>query len=190
MPTVRVFINYRRDTDGARAALLEKGIEGSINRPGTNTIARVHRDVRERYGLEWDQQIKDAVEEADIVVAVIGPDWLDAHDLQNRRRIDQDDDWVRLELDLSLQRKKRLIPLFFDGAAIPKAEELPATLAMLPLMRGLDVRTNYFDSDVQPLLNEILHYQAGGSPAGRCHTPIPHCRSHRQPSQSTTFTPL
>lgn len=146
--------------DGARAALVEKSIEGGLADPSITTAVEVFRDVRQRLGTQWPETIREELSEADIVVSIIGPEWLSARDQHYKRRIDQEDDWVRQELEIALQLNKTIIPLLFDESPMPPPEALPPSLAALSSRQGLPVRTGSFDSDVQPLLREILEHGA------------------------------
>ncbi len=161
MVAIKVFISYRRDTDGARATLVAKSIEGAVTAGGVlsreqGIELRTYLDVQDRLGVSWPERIKDELAASNIVVAIIGPEWLSAKDQYERRRIDQDDDWVRCELESALRGDGILVPILFDGAVMPPAAALPATIADLGDRQGLSVRTSNFDSDIQPLLREIV----------------------------------
>src|SRR5262245_58499308 len=58
-------------------------------------------------------------------LAVIGPNWLDAKDSDGRRRLDNPDDFVTIEISAALLRNIRVIPVLVDGARPPKADQLP-----------------------------------------------------------------
>jgi pterin-4a-carbinolamine dehydratase len=163
---VKIFLSYRRDSDGARAALVEKSIEGGF--PATKSESTVHifRDVRQRLGVDWPPNVEEELAASDIVVVVIGPDWLSTVDQYFKRRIDQADDWVRKEIALSLEQGKTIIPILFDDTAMPPVEALPESIAELSKKHGLPVRTSYFDTDVQPLLREIMEFRAGARDKG------------------------
>jgi ADP-ribosylglycohydrolase/tetratricopeptide (TPR) repeat protein len=161
MATVQVFISYRRDPDEAVARLVVKSIEGGFVSSADGIGVEIYFDVQERAGVNWPDRIRESLRAADIVVAVMGPGWLGATDQYHRRRIDQDDDWVRQELEFALAHDKVVIPLLFDGAVMPPASALPESLRALPSRQGVVVRTSSFDSDVQPLLGAIIHHGRG-----------------------------
>jgi hypothetical protein len=62
---------------------------------------------------------------------LIGDQWLTVTDEQGRRRLDDPDDFVRLELEAALTRQVRVIPILIDGARMPHAGDLPDSLAKL-----------------------------------------------------------
>jgi pterin-4a-carbinolamine dehydratase len=156
-----------------RATLLAKAIEGGAQVGGFLETAEdveveTYMDVQDRLGVTWPERIQQQLESPEIVVVVMGPDWLSAKDEYSRRRIDQETDWVHLELRAALDSDAVVIPVLFDGARMPPADALPEALRQLPQRQGLPVRTANFDSDVQPLLRELLEY--GASHAGGVYT--------------------
>jgi pterin-4a-carbinolamine dehydratase len=157
MPDVSIFISYRRDTDAARAVMLDSMISGAFNPRDQPPAVSIYRDTSERLGVAWPREIRERCSAADIVLVVLGPDWLEARDQYSRRRIDQPDDWVRQEIELALQSGNTVIPIAFGGKDLPPPEALPESLAALPARRGAVVRDEYPD-DLQPVLREIeLH---------------------------------
>lgn len=163
MDTLQIFISYRRDIDAARAALIEKSIEGGFHGAPSTRPVKVFRDVGQRLGVPWSETLRDQVLRSEVVIPIIGPEWLSASDQYHHRRIDQEDDWVRQELVLALEQHKTVIPVLFDGTPMPPPNALPADLVALAGRLALDVRTANLDNDVQPLLHEILERAEGGN---------------------------
>jgi pterin-4a-carbinolamine dehydratase len=154
MSVLSVFISYRRDTDAARAVMLDRVISGAFNYPKEPPKVNIYRDTSERLGVSWPQEIRDRCSTADIVLVVIGPNWLEARDLYARRRIDQEDDWVRKEIELALNSNKTIIPIAFGLLKIPPPAALPESITGLANWRGIPVRDEFPD-DLQPVLREI-----------------------------------
>lgn len=152
MAQISVFISYRRDDDAARALMLDRIISGTFNVPAPPKVG-IYRDTAERLGVSWPTEVRDRCASADMVLVVIGPKWLEAKDRYARRRIDQTDDWVRREIELA--RDRTVIPITFGGAEIPPAEALPETISYLASRRGISVRDEFAETDLQPVLAEI-----------------------------------
>ena len=74
-----------------------------------------------------------------MLLALIGDQWLTVTDVNGRRRLDDPDDFVRLEIQAALTRNVRIIPILVDGARMPRAEELPAGLAGLARRQALEL---------------------------------------------------
>lgn len=62
-----------------------------------------------------------------MLIAIIGPNWLGTQD-DGPRRLDDPDDWVRLEVEAAISRGIRVIPVLVDGARMPVETELPQSL--------------------------------------------------------------
>ena len=71
---------------------------------------------------------------------MIGPGWLDARDEKGNRRLENPDDFVRIEIGTALKRDIPVIPILPDGTRVPKADQLPDDLKELALRNGLNVR--------------------------------------------------
>ena len=53
---------------------------------------------------------------ADDVIAMIGPNWSNVGDDDGNRRLDDPNDFVRIEIAAALQRDIPVIPILLDGA--------------------------------------------------------------------------
>src|SRR5262249_52097574 len=106
-------------------------------------------------GVNFVTALRDAVAKCEVLLAVIGPHWLDARDDVGARRLDDPNDYVRIEIGAALQRNVPVIPLLLDGAKVPKADQLPEDLKELAMRNGLDVRHGSFHSDVDKLVRGL-----------------------------------
>ena len=61
----------------------------------------------------------------DLMLVVIGPNWLNARDESGGRRLDHPDDFVAIELAAALDRNIPVIPVLVEGARMPSESELP-----------------------------------------------------------------
>ena len=99
--------------------------------------------------------ITSAVESCDVLLALIGEDWLSISDAHGRRRLDDPDDFVRLEIEAALARNVRVIPILVGDATMPRAEELPHSLARLARRQALEFSPVRFDFDTSRLLKVL-----------------------------------
>lgn len=167
-----IFVSYRRDSDVLRATLVRSVIEGAFNRGIDGPKVAVFQDIRQRPGVDWPIEIRARLHEARVVVAVIGPQWLTTQD-SGRRRIDQDDDWVRQELQVALSSDKTVIPVLFE-TAMPEPEALPESIR--DLANKLVVRVS--DERVE---DELQAAAIGARGAPRHYVLAPAGRLGRQP---------
>jgi hypothetical protein len=105
--------------------------------------------------VDFAEEISRAVAACQVLVAVIGPAWLTATDERGRRRLDDPDDHVRLEIEAALVRGVRVIPVLAEGTAMPRQVDLPDCLAGLPRLNALLVRLESFRYDAGRLVTAI-----------------------------------
>jgi formylglycine-generating enzyme required for sulfatase activity len=146
MPS-KVFISYRRDDTAGIAGRVYDRLEREFGR--NNLFMDV--DAR-RFGSNFVEIINEEVAKCDVLLAIIGRDWLDARDEDGNRRLDNPDDYVRIEISAAIKRDIPVIPILIDGTRVPKADQLPDDLKDLPLRSGLNVRNDSFHSDMDRLV--------------------------------------
>ncbi len=109
-------------------------------------------------GSEFPERIKSALNECEVLVAIVGPDWLGAR-ANAKPRIFDDEDWIRTEIETALARRIPIIPVRIDRAPMPKAEDLPISLRPFAAIEAADVDTGLnFKIDARRLTNTIMHY--------------------------------
>jgi formylglycine-generating enzyme required for sulfatase activity len=91
----------------------------------------------------------------DVFLAVIGPNWLDAKDDDGRRRFDNPDDFVAIEIAAALARNIRVIPVLVDGARTPKADKLPDSIKPLVRRNAVELRNTSFGRDAEALVDAV-----------------------------------
>jgi hypothetical protein len=106
-------------------------------------------------GDDFVQVITKAVGSCDVLLALIGNQWVTITDAQGRRRLDDPDDFVRLEIEAALTRDVRIIPILVDGARMPHADELPTGLAGLTRRQALELSPSRFEYDTSRLLKVL-----------------------------------
>lgn len=105
-------------------------------------------------GDDFFQAINDTLKTCDVFLAIIGRNWLSAHD-EHGRRLDNPDDLVRYEIASALKRGIRVIPILVDGARVPRSTELPADLKLLVRRNAFVIRHESFHADTQRLIKNI-----------------------------------
>ena len=146
----RIFISYRREETAYPAGWLYDRLADRFG------AGQVFKDVDSiRLGDDFVDVITRAVGSCDVLLALIGDQWLTAADEQGRRRLDDPDDFVRLELEAALTRQVRVIPILIDGARMPHAEDLPDSLAKLVRRQALELSPASFEFDTSRLLKVL-----------------------------------
>jgi hypothetical protein len=95
------------------------------------------------------------VARCDAFLAVIGKGWLDAEDEGGSRRLDDPNDFVRIEIESALRQGKRVIPVLVHDARMPRPDELPETIRPLSRRNAVRLTHERFRSDVQGLVKAL-----------------------------------
>jgi TIR domain len=145
----RVFVNYRSSDEPYGAILIDRML---VDRFGPE---HVFRDTRTMLvGTHYPDLLWRAVRECQVLVAVIGPRWLE-RDSRGRRRIDEPDDYVRLEIAHVLRRGITVVPLLLDDTPAPRTADLPPDIAGLAQRQYRTVRRRSAEHDIDRILTEI-----------------------------------
>jgi hypothetical protein len=147
---VQVYLSYRRNDVGGYAGRLADALR---QRLGAKSI---FQDVTAiPLGQAFTAVIDRALDESDVVLAVIGPGWLTASTPEGRPRLLEPDDFVRLEVARALQREVRVVPVLVGGARLPTAAALPEDLQGLVERQGIVLRDESWYQDVESLARSL-----------------------------------
>jgi hypothetical protein len=146
----KVFINYRREDTAPYAGRLYDRL---ITHFGED---QVFIDIDHiRPGEDFVDAINAKVGACDVAIVLIGPQWLDVEDAFGERRLDQTEDFVRMEISAALERNIQTIPVLVGGARMPRRQELPEQIATLARKNAIELSETRFHSDVDRLIRAI-----------------------------------
>jgi hypothetical protein len=146
----RIFISYRREETSYPAAWLYDRLAERFGG------GQVFKDVDSiQLGDDFVEVIQRAVGSCDVLLALIGDQWLTITDQHGRRRLDNPDDFVPLEIEAALTRNVRVIPILVEGAPMPPPEELPESLTRLVRRQALELSPERFEFDTNRLLKVL-----------------------------------
>jgi uracil-DNA glycosylase family 4 len=146
----RIFINYRRQDS-----------EGYVGRLYDHLVQHFERDDvfmdvdAIQPGADFVQTLEQAVAACDVFIAVIGPHWLAASDESGERRLDQWNDFVRIEITSALKHDKLVIPVLVGGARMPSPADLPEDLAALARRNAVELSHHRFGYDMGRLVEAL-----------------------------------
>ena len=145
-----IFISYRRsDAEGEAGRLFDD----LVKHFGENTV---FMDVSAiEAGRDFRQAIDESIAGCGVVLVVIGPQWLEAKDAAETRRLDDPADFVRIETASALRRDIPVIPLLVRGAKMPRGEQLPDELKDLAYRNCVELTHVRWRSDIQLLFNAL-----------------------------------
>ena len=155
---LKVF-SYRRDDSAGHAGRVYDRLEREFGRD------LLVMDVDSiPLGTNFVKVLGEEVVKCDVLLAVIGPGWLDARDEDGNRRLENPDDFVRIEIGTALKRDIPVIPILLEGTRAPKADQLPDDLKELSVRNALNIRHVAFVDDMERLIRGLKRAQSPQQP--------------------------
>lgn len=152
---MNIFISYRRDDSSGYAGRLYDRLAAHFGRPN------VFMDIEAlEPGVDFVEGIDEAMASCGALVVLIGSEWLPISDPQGRRRLDNPNDFIRLEIANALRRNLCVLPVLVNGAAMPTEEELPPELAPLARRQAQELSNTRWDYDVSRLIEALERWLA------------------------------
>jgi TIR domain len=145
----KIFISYRREDTAANALGIGQYLENEFGRKN------VFIDIDMRAGTKFPVVLEQRLAECKVMLVLIGPDWLNSRDGQGQRRLDNPDDWVRLEIAHALKRNITVIPVRVNGVGLPEKTRLSEEIRGLLDHQAVSVSTSSFRSDMAGLAKDI-----------------------------------
>jgi len=152
----RIFISYRRADSQDYTERIHDRLVQAFGKEN------VFLDVDDGYipsGSDFATVLREAVRKCDVLLVIMGPDWLDIRESANHdlRRLDNPEDFVRIEVETGLQNASTLvIPVLVKDAQPPSASELPESIRDLAKIQVERVRRNPdFHKDLVGLIKLI-----------------------------------
>lgn len=150
MGTRQIFISYRRRDAAGHAGRLYDRLTARFGQ------SRVFMDIDSiPPGADFVELIKETISACDVLIVVIGNEWLTTTAPDGRRRIDDPNDFVRLEIEAALQNAVTIIPARVEGAAMPDPAHLPPAVASLARRNAIELTDERWTHDVDRLIAAI-----------------------------------
>jgi hypothetical protein len=154
--TPKVFISYRREETAGHAGRLYDAIGARFGE------RNVFMDVDLAPGIDFVEQITEAVGACDALLVVMGPTWATTLDDRGHARLADPNDFVRLELETALRRPDvRVIPLLVAGARMPDPDDLPESVRTLARRNALGLSDLRWRDDVRRLVSTLDELREG-----------------------------
>ena len=142
----RVFISYRRADSAAYAGRITDHLTAHFGEDA------IFLDVNSiEAGLDFVKVLENAVQSCDVLIAIIGSQWLDILN----QRLGDSEDFVRIEIATALSREIRVIPVLLDDAVMPQSIELPENLKLLSRRNAVQIHHYSFKSDIDRLMQAV-----------------------------------
>ncbi len=155
-----IFISYRREDSQHVTGRLYDRLKARF---GGNVMLDIDSFP---LGVDFRDHINRSLQDCKCVLAVIGDEWVDIRyndgPLAGSRRIDDPADFVRVEIQVALDRGIPVIPVLVGNASMPDTEKLPAALQPLVFRNGMELRSGRdFDSQIDRLMTALQSTAVG-----------------------------
>ena len=131
----QIFLSYRRSDSGYAAPILSEKLQQHF---GENSVFFDVDTIP--LGVDFREYIGSAVGQCDVLLAIIGDQWVRAVDAQGNRRLDDPSDFVRIEIESALKRNIPVIPVLVDEAQMPAADDLPPSIQSIVFRNATELR--------------------------------------------------
>lgn len=143
----RIFLSYRREDTSGYAGRLFDHIKNHFGKD------RVFMDISNiEPGVDFVDSIEKALSSCDAFLVLIGSNWLDCRDASGERRIDNPDDFIRIETSTALKRGVRVFPILVKGAKMPSLKDLPEDMAALARRNAHELSDQRWEYDCNKLI--------------------------------------
>ena len=156
-----IFISYRRDDSEGEAGRLSDDLEEIFAEHS------IFMDVNAiQPGRDFRKAIDESIQKCSVLLAILGPAWLTSGDATGQRRLDDESDFLRLELVSALKREIPVIPVLIRGTKMPRAEQLPDDMKELAFRNAVELTHARWKSDLQVLVRALRPYVQGPGDCG------------------------
>lgn len=140
-------MSYRREEAAVHAGWLHDEVEAHLG------DGHVFIDVDLEPAVDFVQRLTEVLDACRVMLVVIGPKWATVQSSPGRRRLFEERDFVRFEVETALRRPDvKVLPLLVAGANMPDPSELPESLRSLPNLNGLRV-----SDDLRSRRDDVRH---------------------------------
>ncbi|MEN3330462.1 MAG: hypothetical protein V7638_5269 [Acidobacteriota bacterium] len=131
----QIFLSYRRSDSEYIAPMLSEKLQQHFGKES------VFFDIGSiPLGVDFREYIEKNVAQCDVLIAIIGDQWLRAVDGKGNRRLDDPSDFVRIEIESALKRSIPVIPVLVDKVEMPSPDELPQSIQSLAFRNATELR--------------------------------------------------
>src|SRR5438046_1154860 len=146
----KIFISYRRVDAEFPAGALGRDLRRLF---GDEQVFRDKEDVGG--GVSWRQEVLHEIDRDSVLLVLIGGDWANVKDAHGKRRLDNGDDPLRLEIADGLRDGAVILPILLENAQMPSEEELPPELRPLAGINALNLRDGDWHYDLDKICKTL-----------------------------------
>jgi len=145
-----IFVSYRRhDAEGEAGRLFDDLVEQFGEHSVFMDVAAIE------VGRDFRKAIDESIATCGVLLAVIGPGWLDEKNDAGLRRLEDPNDFVRMEISSALKRDIPVVPVLVRGAKMPRADQMPEDVRELSYRNAVELTHARWKSDIKLLIRSL-----------------------------------
>jgi len=145
-----IFLSYRRSDSAGFAERLYNDLREHFG------SGYIFRDIATLIpGEPFPKAIEQALSTCHVLIVVIGQQWLTCVDAKGQRRLDDQDDFVRMEIEGAFRRRMRVIPVLVQRASMPRPQDLPQSLVPLTQLHAVELTDSHWKPDIGRLIETL-----------------------------------
>jgi formylglycine-generating enzyme required for sulfatase activity len=148
----QIFISYRRSDSQANTDRIYASLVKAFGRKA------IFKDVDDiPPGVDFPSYLQNKVQDAKIVLIIIGKQWASASYEDGSLRLNDPEDFVRVEVELALKmRAAWVIPILVNNASMPNPNQLPESIRAISRLNAMQVRNDPdFENDIKRLIRKL-----------------------------------
>lgn len=146
-----IFISYRRSEAEYAAGALGRELR---RRFGEKQVFRDKEDIGG--GDRWKRRVLSEIDRDSALLVLIGSRWTEIRDAQGKRRLDDVNDPIRLEIADGIRDGATVIPILLENAEMPREDDLPDDVKPLAELNALKLRDGDWQHDLDRICNTLL----------------------------------
>jgi formylglycine-generating enzyme required for sulfatase activity len=182
-----IFLSYRRDDAAGWTGRLADDLRREL--PGHH----VFYDLASiEIGEDFVDAMRRSLADCAVVLVMIGRNWLNTKDDAGNRRLDDPEDWVRIEVAEALHRQGlRVVPVLVGGASMPRAADLPEPVKPLARRNAHEISDRRWEYDVTQLVAALKKIPSlSGATTLAVPAPAPGIPEKTLPAERTAGSPV
>ncbi|MCP4673916.1 MAG: TIR domain-containing protein [Deltaproteobacteria bacterium] len=147
---IKLFISYRRQDTLWESSRLYDRLASVFDKP--NVFFDIYSICP---GQDFEERIRRSISSCHVTIAVVGKQWATLRGEDGRVRLENPDDHVRLEIEISIAQKKEIIPVRIEDAEMPQPSRIPDSLRAFTRRHATRISHESYDDDVGRLVQAV-----------------------------------
>ncbi len=145
-----IFVSYRREDAAGEARALFSSLAEQLG------AGSAFMDVDNiALGRDFRDALNERLNDCDVLLALIGKGWLTSKNRQGKPRLEDSNDFVRLEILAALKRNIPVTPVLVQDAEMPSADQLPEELRDFAYRNAFELSHARWESDVREMVRRL-----------------------------------